>query len=404
MTADPVSSEPKPYRVLVTSAGFEPGFRGGGPIRSLAGILDTVTEHTEVWLITRDRDLGSPAPYIGLSGHWVERGRSRVYYLNIWRPGQWFRLWRRLRPVRFDLIYVNSLWDPIFTVIPIAAVRFGLIHAARVLVAPRGELAPGALSLKRRKKRTFLRAWTSFLRGMKTAWHASSDREADQIRAVDPQAQVEVTQNPVSLPLEPLPPTVVNQGMIRLVFVGRIAPVKNLRAVLAALEDVSKPVSFDIYGPVEDAEYWASCRLIIDALPGHVHVTYHGALAPEDVRPTFSRYDAFIFPTLGESFGHIIAESLSASCPVICPDTTPWTKVLEGGGGIVLRDASIKGLTAQIGRLAAVPAGDRLQARERAGRAYRSWRAEASRSNILEQARLSDLRVKTKAIGIQPQQ
>jgi glycosyltransferase involved in cell wall biosynthesis len=46
------------------------------------------------------------------------------------------------------------------------------------------------------------------------------------------------------------------------------------------------------------------------------------------VREVFSRYDAFVLPTLGENVGHVIAESLSASCPVICSDETPWTDLL----------------------------------------------------------------------------
>jgi glycosyltransferase involved in cell wall biosynthesis len=384
---DPVGGEHRPFRVLVTSAGFEPGFRGGGPIRSLTGIVDTVTEKTELYLITRDRDLGASDPYPGLSGHWVNRGDSRIFYLNVWRPGQWFELWRQLRAMRFDLLYVNSLWDPVFTVIPIVAVRVRLIHAARLLLAPRGELAPGALSLKRSKKRLFLRQWAFFLKGMHPVWHASSDREASQIRALNPWAHVEVSQNPVSLPLEPLPPTVAAEGPTRLVFIGRLAPVKNLHSVLTALVGLSGPVEFDIYGPVEDGAYWAKCQQIIGRLPSHVRVAYGGELAPEEVRPTFSRYDAFVFPTLGENFGHIVAESLSASCPVICPDTTPWTEVLEAGGGIVLRDPSFTGWTHQIDHLAAMSPKDRLRARERAGRAYRSWRSQAFRPNILEQAR-----------------
>jgi len=56
------------FRVLATVAVFEPEFRGGGPIRSIAGIVDTVPEGVDVSLITRDRDLGSSDPYPGLSG------------------------------------------------------------------------------------------------------------------------------------------------------------------------------------------------------------------------------------------------------------------------------------------------------------------------------------------------
>jgi len=33
----------------------------------------------------------------------------------------------------------------------------------------------------------------------------------------------------------------------------------------------------------------------------------------------FSTYDAFVFPTLGENFGRVIAESLSPSSPLSAP-------------------------------------------------------------------------------------
>src|SRR5262245_37242560 len=124
------------FRVLSTCGAFEPGFRGGGPVRSMAHILDTLPENTALSLITRDRDLGSPEPYPGLSGRWVSRAPARVFYLNTGRPGQWLRLWRELRAERFDLLYLNSLWAPTYTVMPVLAARLGLIRATRILIAP----------------------------------------------------------------------------------------------------------------------------------------------------------------------------------------------------------------------------------------------------------------------------
>jgi len=389
VTFDEAPSERRPFRVLATSNVFEPGFRGGGPIKSLVGIVDTISEATEVYLITKDRDLGSTGPYPGLSGQWIRRGGSRVFYLNTSRLGHWFRLWRQLRAIQFDLLYVNSLLSPHFTVIPVVAARFRFIQVARLLLAPRGELAPGALSLKRRRKSLFLSLWAYFVKGMNPTWHASSVREARQIRALSPGAQVEVSQDQVNLPLEPILATIANEGPIRLVFISRIAPVKNLHSALEALMGLPGPIDFDIYGPVEDNDYWARCRLIMSRLPQGIRVTYKGELAPLAVRWTFAGYDAFVFPTLGENFGHIVAESLSASCPVICPDTTPWTEVLAGGGGIVVRDPSVSGLASEIELFAALSPRDRLLARELAGRAYRSWREGAFGPNILEQARVS---------------
>jgi glycosyltransferase involved in cell wall biosynthesis len=308
-----------------------------------------------------------------------------VFYLATGHIGQWVRLLRELRETRYDLLYVNSLWSPRFTIAPVLAARLGLLRIGRVLVAPRGELSPGALELKSFKKRLFLRMWSPVLRGMGTVWHASADREAAEIRAACPWATVEVNGDQFDLPAEPIPGAGPHEGPARLVFVGRIAPKKNLLAVLSALMRVPSPVTFDVYGPVEDEPYWEFCQVIIAKLPQHVRVAYRGPLAPSAVRDTFARYDAFVFPTLGENFGHVIAESLSASCPVVCTDSTPWTSVLDHGGGVVV--TSLEALPGELSRLAALSPGDRWDSRVAAGQAYRAWRSSRRPGNILEQVR-----------------
>ena len=356
----------------------------------MARIVDTISDKIDLWLITRDRDLGSSNPYPKLSGQWIRRGRSRVFYLDTGRLGQWLRLRRELSAIRFDLLYVNSLWNPVFTAIPIVALSLGLLHARKVLIAPRGELSLGALSIKTKKKRVFLNGWGPFLRSMDVTWHASSENEASEIQAVLPWARVGVNRDQTSLPYEPLPVTVANDGCARLVFISRISPMKNLDLILRALPALSEPIELDIYGPLEDRGYWSKCQSLIRQAPSTAHVKYQGELAPSDVRRTFSGYDAFIFPTRGENFGHVIAESLSASCPVVCSNRTPWTSVLETGGGAIVPDLTPVGLVKELKRIAAMTTTDRLRAREAAGIAYRSWRSGVGAPNILEQVRISE--------------
>jgi glycosyltransferase involved in cell wall biosynthesis len=313
-----------------------------------------------------------------------------VFYLDTRSLGQWLRLRHELAASRFDLLYVNSLWNPVFTVIPIVAMRLGMIHARKVLIAPRGELSIGALSLKKARKLAFLVLWRRFLDGMDAMWHASSNDEAAQIRAVVPSARVEVSLDPVLLPIEPLQAKEANSGCARLVFIGRISRKKNVDLILTALRDLSKPVEFDIYGPLEDPAYWSKCESLIRQVPKFVQVKYRGELTPSEVPPTFSKYEAFIFPTLGENFGHVIAESLSASCPVVCSDRTPWTRILEAGGGTIVRDLTARGLSKELERCATMTPDERLHARQAAGRQYKSWRKRADGMNILEYARLSE--------------
>jgi glycosyltransferase involved in cell wall biosynthesis len=384
--------EPHRFRVVVTSEVFEPGFRGGGPIRSLAAIVDTISDGTDLWLITRDRDLRTPKPYPGLSGKWVPRGRARVLYLNTRRPDQWLRLWRDLRSYQPDLLYLNSLWEPTFTIIPVVAAKLGLIPVKRVLLAPRGELSEGALSLKSFKKRGFMMLWRPLLATMDVTWHASSESEATDIRAAFPRANIEINRVQVSLPPDPLAAALAPARPARLVFIGRISPMKNLDLVLKSLKHVRMPVDFDVYGPLEDADYWSRCQVSIRDCPPYVRARYMGELGPSEVRRTFSLYDAFVFLTRGENFGHIIAESLSASCPVVCSDRTPWSSVLRAGGGTVLHDLTPQAIAMELERIATMTPLERLHAREGAAIAYRAWRADHNDNNILEQLRLADAR------------
>ncbi len=368
----------------MTSQVFEPGFRGGGPVRSIARIVDTVSDRIGVALVTRDRDHGSSAPYEGLSGRWFRRGGADVFYLGTRNIGQWLRLLKELRKQRFDLLYVNSLWAPMFTILPVLAVRMGIIDADQVLIAPRGELSPGALALKGTKKRLFLRWWGAVLRDMAVVWHASTPMEAGDIRAVCPWAEVEVNGNQTALPTEPSLPETLNTGPIRLVFISRITMKKNLDLALSALSRVVSPFVFDIYGPVEDERYWDECRSIIRDMPPNARVTYHGEVHPDRVRETFAKYDAFVFPTRGENFGHVIAESLSVSCPVVCSAETPWTDLLKTGGGTVVRELSVNGLRNALQRLAAEAPIERARRRIAAGEAFERWRADTPEVNILD--------------------
>ncbi|MBZ5586525.1 MAG: glycosyltransferase, partial [Acidobacteriia bacterium] len=90
-------------------------------------------------------------------------------------------------------------------------------------------------------------------------------------------------------------------------------------------------VDFDIYGPIEDGSYWQECQNLIGRLPTNIQVQYKGMIPHRQVYTALSRYDLFLFPTLGENFGHVIAEALLAGCPVLISDQTPWLG-LEGMG------------------------------------------------------------------------
>lgn len=383
MSATTPEQESKNLRVLMTCGYFEPGFRAGGPIRSVARIIDTTPNNVDLTVLTSDRDVGATEPYAGLSGRYALRANAKIYYLNVRKLHHWLRFLKDCRESPIDLLYVNSLWMPYFSVIPILAARLNLIHVNQVLVAPRGELSPGALTLKASKKKAMLKVWVPLLRQMGATWHASTAMEEADIKSVSPNAEIEVVEDQTNLTDETLPVGQFHDGPARMVFISRISPKKNLDLALRAFVGLREPAELDIFGPIEDVEYWSACQKIASSAPPHLRIRYCGELKPSEVRPTFSRYDSFIFPTKGENFGHVIAESLSASCPVICSDQTPWTDVLRSGGGAVVATTDEVQLLAELSRIAVGSVHDRHQQRRRAGGAYTEWRRTVTDENIL---------------------
>jgi glycosyltransferase involved in cell wall biosynthesis len=62
-------------------------------------------------------------------------------------------------------------------------------------------------------------------------------------------------------------------------------------------------------------------------------VRYEGEIEHERVRQVFAEHDLFLFPTLGENYGHVIFEALASGCPVLISDQTPWRNLESEGVG-----------------------------------------------------------------------
>ena len=59
--------------VLVFAAAFLPGFKAGGPIRSVANLIRRTQHSFRYAVVTRDRDLGDAVPYSDVRiGEWNE--------------------------------------------------------------------------------------------------------------------------------------------------------------------------------------------------------------------------------------------------------------------------------------------------------------------------------------------
>src|SRR5690606_24826975 len=131
-----------------------------------------------------------------------------------------------------------------------------------IVVAPRGVLYQGAMKRKIGKKVLFL--VLSRLLGIykNVRWHATSELEKLQIEEIFGQdinvvisrnLTANYNQSDFNKKLKK------EKGKLKVIFLSRIHPKKNLLMAIELLQHVKGIIDFNIYGPIEDKDYWKKC-------------------------------------------------------------------------------------------------------------------------------------------------
>lgn len=316
---------------------YLPGYKAGGPIRTLANMVDKLGDEFEFKIVTSDRDFCDMKPYPGIKiDDWNRVGKADVFYLSP-RMRSLKEVKKILCVTEHDVIYLNSFFSSHFTIKPLLLRRLRLILDRPLVIAPRGEFSPGALGLKNLKKLVYIATAKALGLYKKAVWQASSNHEEVDIR--------QWFGNDVRIIIAPnLPPVIHStdelspkggkiKGCLKIVFLSRISRMKNLNGALKMLSGLKGKVDFNIYGPMEDKTYWVECQKIIGNLPGNIAVQYCGSVKHDKVGAVMREHDILFFPTLGENFGHVILEALCAGCLLLISNQTPWRDLEAKGVG-----------------------------------------------------------------------
>ena len=329
-------------KILTFVGYYLPGFRGGGPIRSIANLVEVLGGDYDFFIVTSDRDLGDDAPYEGIEGGcWEKVGNARVRYLSK-SEKSFFKFCRLVNELDCDVLYLNSFFDRVFSIQVLLARRLGLIRRAPILISPRGEFALAALAIRSAKKRVFISLARILGLHKGANWQASNPHELSQLEdfsscygIVIPQENLNVASD-LSVASSVVPKSLTEHASLdglRICFLSRLSPMKNLDFAINVLGKVKSNICFDIYGPKESLDYWVECEKRISMLPGHIRVRYLGEVESSGVVSAIRPYDLFFVPSRGENYGHVFAESLAAGVPILVSDMTPWRKLEELGIG-----------------------------------------------------------------------
>lgn len=314
-------------KILVFIDWFFPGYKAGGPIQSIRNLISALGDSFEIFVLTSDRDLGDNAPYSNVkTNEWNAYGQgASVFYTpkNQVTAALIKMLVAQLQP---DFIYLNSMYSFRFTILPLWLKYRGKLPGS-VVLAPRGMLQAGAMQFSPQKKKLFIRLIN--LAGIPGSirFHATDEQEKKDIQQYFPAAgSIIVAPNFPALGSRTFVPVDKIPGELKLAFVSRLAPKKNIHFLLELLAQI--PVGIRCHmvfrGTFEGDDYRQRCLALVEKMPPHVSVEFGGPIENELIIPFLQQHHIFALPTLGENFGHAIFEALSAGRPVLISDRTPW--------------------------------------------------------------------------------
>ncbi len=321
-------------KILILAGRYLPGYKDGGPVRTLINLTDLLGDEYEFRLAVLDRDHGDTQSYPNIKiGEWNEVGKAKVWY---YRQGEMNKALILALAKDADLIYSCGFYDG-YGYKTLSLNNKNKLGGKPVVVASMGSFTKGALSQKSLKKKVFIRLCKLLGYFKNITWSVTSSYEEKDVKRIIGEKARCVIAEDLPRKIEPLPRgTYSPEGKLRLLFLSRIAAHKNLSYAIEVLKKVKAEVAFDIYGPIQEEGYWAHCQEGLKGLPDNVTWSYLGEVATEKVPEVFSNYDAFILPTKGENYGHVIFESLAAGCIPIVSDQTPWDSLERRGAGFTL--------------------------------------------------------------------
>jgi glycosyltransferase involved in cell wall biosynthesis len=309
-------------KILIFIDWYKPGFKAGGPIRSISNLVDYFSDKLDFYIVTSNTDYLEETPYNSVnSDQWNKVDKSTVYYLSN-NNTNYKNIKNLITEVNPSTVYCNSLYSLHYSLLPIYISKKLNI---RTILAVRGMLSEGSLGVKSSKKKIFLVLAKTIGLFNKCLFHATNSSEQKDIKnTFGENTPTTIAQNLPELKQLSFKPKQKEANSLRLVSIGRVAPEKNTLYALEALKNVQEQIIFDIYGPIYSNEYWNKCKTAINQLPENIVVNYKGVLNHQKINQTLENYHALFLPSTGENFGHIIIEAMINSCTPLISDKTPW--------------------------------------------------------------------------------
>ena len=183
--------------------------------------------------------------------------------------------------------------------------------------------------------------------------HVTSEEEASSSLERITNAKVALVPNGIDLPILQGERRWTPDNRLRLLYLGRLHPIKGIENLLLAVAKLDAEVSLAICGD-GDAAYRQRLESIIEEHGLRDSVKLFGHVSEPERQARLLESDVCALPSFTENFGIVIAEALAAGVPVIAGTGTPWQRVEQVGCGLWV-DNTADSLAEAIKQIAGMP-------------------------------------------------
>ncbi|HUC81514.1 MAG TPA: glycosyltransferase family 4 protein [Flavisolibacter sp.] len=323
-------------KVLILAEHFAPAYKAGGIVRCLENLVVLLEHRFSFFVLTTNHNLNKGELLEDIvHDRWLPFTNGCMAFYASAKQRRLRTIRNILHEVQPDIVYINGLYAPFFTLIPLLLFKC-LKKRPIVILAPWGMLHSGSLSIKPLKKRFYLKLFKLAGLSKGIRWHATNEQEKNDIhRWLGNAANVAIADavpDSTEIAFVPIKKT---KEMFRLITVSLVTPNKGHLRIINALTELQEEIQaeYHIYGPLKDALFWQTCLTKINNLKSSVKVVYHGFLNPSDLISALQDCHIFVLHSDGENFCQAIYEALMAGRPVITSDQTPWNELQEAKAG-----------------------------------------------------------------------
>ena len=246
---------------------------------------------------------------------------TKAYYSNniIGRIKKLYLVFKYLK--NSDVLHLNSLFS-LISIYTFFVSRF-FFSSKPVIWSVRGELNSNALIYSNKKKKIVLAIYQLFSK--RITFHATSEQEVNDIKTVFSKSKIILLPNYIKVENR-----YTSEIENRILFVGRIHPIKGLekliKAISLSLEFRKGDFVLSIVGKHEDRheDYFLNLKKMVADLELDNKVQFLGHIEGEEKHKMFASSYLTVLPSETENFGNVVVESLNQGTPVIASLGTPW--------------------------------------------------------------------------------